>query len=269
MWGVGEVLSKHGLSHISPLWNNIFANVLGLCIYLPVIFLIGHAAITIPSPWILFLVFLSGTFYMSYFYAIEKGTLALTGTVYATYPLFTIVLSQIFLHETISSVQAIAIFLTVLGSVIIVWPQKQVKIRDYAWFYWGLVGAGLQGTGDFLSKVTVTSVGVYNQAFWLIILFQVVSVANYLFDKKGRTLPKFSLKKFIPSVLGAGMVVSGTLFLFFALQYGKATLVAPITAISPTLVVILAFLFLKERIRRWQLVGVGIVLVGIIILSIH
>lgn len=269
-WGVGQVLSKKGFQNISPLWSNIFANIVGIAVWVPIALIGSHFHLTTPPLFMLFLIFLTGVCYMSYFYAISKGNLALTGTIFETYPIFTIILSYLFLHERIAPIQGIGILITVSGGLLVIWPSKNsVKdIRKYAWIFWGLAGAALEGIGDFFSKVTVDTVGAYSQMFFLVVLFQVVSIINYLFDKKGRKLPKFSFHAFLPSIIGNGLVVTGTALLFFAFQYGKASLVTPVTAASPVIVVILAILFLKERITKVQGLGIISVLVGILLVSI-
>lgn len=269
-WGVGQVLAKKGFENISPLWNNIFANIIGLFIYLPVVFIGSKFHIGMPSFPVLILILITGIVYMTFFYAIEHGELALSGTLLATYPVFTIIESLIFLHEQINFFQCIGIIATIAGAIAIMLPigKLNAQIRDYTWIVWGLIGASMQGTGDFFSKVAVNAVGVYTQAFWLIILFQIASLLNFILDKKGRSLPRFSLHKFFPSIVGTGLVVCGTLSLFFAFQFGKASLVSPVTATYPALVVFLAVLFLKEKITKRQVLGILAVIVGIMFVGL-
>lgn len=270
-WGIGQVLAKKGFDNISPLWSNIFANIIGIFIYLPIVLIGSRFHIGIPSFPLLFLILITGIVYMTFFYAIEHGQLALSGTLLATYPIFTVIESLLFLHETIHSYQAFGIALTILGAIFIMLPTKKVVgvKGSHLWIIWGLIGASMQGTGDFFSKIAVNAVGVYTQAFWLIILFQIASVLNFIFDKKGRKLPQFSFHKFLPSLLGTGFVVCGTLSLFFAFQYGKASLVAPVTGTYPALVVFLAVIFLKEKITKRQIAGILAIILGIILVGIN
>lgn len=268
LWACGQVLSKKGFENISPLWNNIFANLVGLCIWVPFALIATHFSLHIPSVGILVLIFLTGACYMSYFYAISKGNLALTGTIFELYPIFTILLSFFFLHERVLLVQTVGIGLSILGGIVIAWPEHTKKISELSWVVWGLFGAALEGIGDFFAKITVVKIGPFEQMFFLVVLFQIVSVANFTLDKKGRALPKFTLKNFFPSVVGSGLVVMGTSLLFFALQTGKASLVTPITAISPALFVTLAIIFLKEKITKRQIAGIIAVIVGVILVGI-
>lgn len=269
-WGVGQVLSKKGFENISPLWSNIFSSFIGIFVWIPSALIGSHFHIQQPSFLLLIFIFLTGVCYLSYYYAISKGNLALTGTLFETYPIFTILLSVTLLHEHITFLQIHGILITIIGSLLLVWPSKNdVKtIRNYIWVFWGLAGALLEGIGDFLSKVTVNALGAYSQMFYLVILFQIVLLLNYFLDKKGRSLPKFSLKIFLPSILGTTLVVLGTALLFFAFQYGEASLITPITASSPVIVVLLAIFLLKEKVTRLQLFGIAVVIIGVVLVGI-
>jgi bacterial/archaeal transporter family protein len=54
---------------------------------------------------------------------------------------------------------------------------------------------------------------------------------------------------------------------FAAMESGKASLVGPATSLFPLLTVVLAMIFLKERMNRIQLAGIVLGLVAIAILS--
>lgn len=66
-------------------------------------------------------------------------------------------------------------------------------------------------------------------------------------------------------LLGAG----GQFVLFKALTYGPSYLVYPFISMSPVVVITLAAIFLKERANRWQMVGIVVALVAILLLSLE
>jgi bacterial/archaeal transporter family protein len=59
----------------------------------------------------------------------------------------------------------------------------------------------------------------------------------------------------------------GVLTFFAAMQTGKASIVAPITSLSPVLTVILAIIVLKERLNKIQTLGLFLAMVSIVLLS--
>ena len=60
----------------------------------------------------------------------------------------------------------------------------------------------------------------------------------------------------------------GGLAYFAAMETGKASIVGPVTSLFPLLTVVLAVSLLKERMNRVQMIGIGLALLSICILSI-
>lgn len=123
----------------------------------------------------------------------------------------------------------------------------------------------LIGTGDFLLKTSINTIGAYSQMFYFAIIINFLTPLNYFFDKKGRVLPKISPAEFIPTLIGNAILLSGTLFFFLALELEKATRVAPVSSAYVGIMVILAIIFLKEKITIKQAVGVIGIIVGIML----
>ena len=66
-------------------------------------------------------------------------------------------------------------------------------------------------------------------------------------------------------LLGAG----GQLVLFKALSIGPAYIIFPFISMSPVVVITLAALFLKEKANKWQVAGIIVALIAILLLSIQ
>lgn len=269
VFALSQVFSKKGLQHISPLWNNIFFSTAALIIWVP-FSLFSKTPITFPSPVLLGILFLAGACYMLFYYAIEKGDISLTGSLSAVYPVSTVILSYIFLHERIVLFQQIGIIIALIGVVVISIPPQNLAYaisKHKTWVVWGIVSALINGTGDFFVKIAINTMGEYSQMLFLAVCLLGVSAMNYAVDKKGRKLPKLSVTKLLPSFLGVISSAVGFVLFFTALHVGKASLVAPATSIYPGIIVLLAFLFLQERITLRQLVGIFIIMGGVMLLG--
>jgi len=270
VWSIGQVAAKKGLAHVSPLWNNIIANFFTLLIYIPAALVLGKFSFSIPSLPVIFIITLAGLSYMIFFYAIEKGDISLTGSLSAIYPISTVLLAFIFLHERISLLQTIGIIVAITGVILIALPTSKLESaihKHKTWLIWGIVSALLSGTGDFFNKVAVNQVGPYSQMITIALVAQALSVGNYMIDKKGRKLPKLSFNKFFPTLVGTFFAVLGFVPFFLAFHVGPASLVTPATSIYPAIVVILANIFLHERITKQQGVGIGGIILGIMLLG--
>lgn len=65
--------------------------------------------------------------------------------------------------------------------------------------------------------------------------------------------------------LGAG----GQLVLFKALTLGPSYIIYPFISMSPVIVITLAAVFLREKATRWQIAGIAVALVAILLLSLE
>lgn len=265
LWGIGQIFIKKGMSRVSPLIYNILAVIIDLILWFPLALFMGINFSKVLQ--ILPLALLAGVTYFLYYYVIAKGQVSLTGTILAAYPLTTIILSAIFLGEQTSLIQKLATVLVLLGAVFIAIPSDG-RFKLESWVWWAAGGALLIGSGDFLAKLAVNKSDTYTWLFTLGLSYLPIVIVNYFLDKKGRVIPKISLKEFWPSLVGTFMLSAGMIFFYLAFAEGLASLVAPVSSSYVVLTAVLAFIFLKEKISKLQLVGIISTSLGIILLGI-
>lgn len=264
-WGTGQIFIKKGLSSVTPLWNNIFGALLYFLIFIPIA-LASNEKISVTLSSFL-LIMLASLLYILYYYALEKGLLSLAGTIIAMYPVITIILSVIFLKETLSLVQISMIMLILLGGYLLSQTAEKKKLQK-SWIAWALLGAFAVGTADFLAKVIIQDNGTTNYNFLFPFAFATSVILYGLFDKKGRKLPKkVNLKSLLPTLIGVAFMNFGLLSFNYALSLGSASLVSSISSSYVGITLLLAFLFLKESLNKKQLFAVLLILIGIIFLS--
>ena len=269
-WSISQIFLKKGLENISPLWSNIINNCMTLILWVPAALILSNFSIAIPDIKIIILIMIAASLYLIFLYALSKGKVSLLGTVVSIYPVWTIILSRIFLNESINNLQKLCISLIIISSITISLPEKnsKFKMHDYQWVIWGFSASILIGTGDFISKFSINQIGVYNYIFYLSLFSNVVSVFNYILDKKSRKLPMHRIKLYIPTFIGTAISLVGSFQFQLAFQYGKASLVTPVSSTFPALTVILAIKFLNEKLTKRQLIAVGITVIGLILMGI-
>jgi bacterial/archaeal transporter family protein len=265
-WGVGQVLSKHGLRSTSPYFNNLVGAVLGAVVNVPIALIGGiqwHGAQrTLP------LALLAAAGYLVYFYALERGPVSITGTVMACYPVATVVLSVLFLGERVGRFQAAGIALVLVASLLLSAPTHSAEPWRLAWIGWGALAAAILGTADFLNKVAIGQSNVYTLMLGLTLAQAPLLVLLALLDKNGRKLPNVRTRAFIPTGLGVLGLVAGGVTMNLAFASGPASLVSPISASYVGVSALLAVLFLGERLVLRQVGGIvlaaaGVALVGV------
>lgn len=138
------------------------------------------------------------------------------------------------------------------------------------WLIWSLITIVLWGTWGLVSKVASSGVDAYvNQLLYTaglapLLVFVAWTVHRQRTTESRRTRVQGVFWAFLTGILGG----VGNIFFFQALvKGGKASIVAPVTALFPMVTVLLALLFLKERLGRTQWLGLLLAFVAIYLLS--
>ena len=95
-----------------------------------------------------------------------------------------------------------------------------------------------------------------------------LSLLNYMIDKNNRKLPPFKKTTILPAILGGLALSLGNIFFFLAYGVGDASLVAPVSSTYAALTVVLAIIFLKEKVTKKQLGGIIFTIMGIILVGV-
>ena len=138
------------------------------------------------------------------------------------------------------------------------------------WLLWSLITIVLWGTWGLVSKVASAGMDAYvNQLLYtaglaplLVFVAWTVHRHGKQDAREGRAIGIFWA--FFTGILGG----VGNIFFFQAMVAGgKASVVAPVTALFPMITVILALIFLRERLGRVQWLGLGLAFLAIYLLS--
>lgn len=267
-WGVGQVFIKKGFSKISTLWTIVISTIVNALIYIP--FALANNADLKIDLILLPLIFFISFLYIFFFYAIEKGQLAFAGTIFATYPLTTIILSYIFLHERPSTFQYIMIVLILLGSILLSYfgTSKDNKKIKYTWILWAVLGAVTTGAGDFLAKIVLNNVQVNTYNFYYPLVYIISLGIFWTIDKKGRKLEKINIGQFKFTIIGITLLTMGLLSLNFAMSKGIVSIVTTVSSSYAALTILLSYLFLKESINKKQLFAIILIIIGIVFIGL-
>src|SRR6185369_10400977 len=266
LWGIGQVFVKKGLQETSSLFNNIVSTLIGFVIFVP--FTLSHQ-VHFDKFWSLLpLTMIVSSLFIMYYYVIGRGQLALTGTVIGTYPLITVILSLIFLNESPSVFQKIAIGIIILGTVFVGLPNQTQKIKIGNWLLWALLAVFMLGTGDFLIKLLMNQSDLYTYLFTYGFGSLLATAILVLVDKKGRKLPQFNFKQYLPTLIGVTMVEVGFFVFHLAVNQGLISLASTISGIYVAITAVLAWLILKEKINRSHAIGIAFAAIGVILIGI-
>lgn len=140
------------------------------------------------------------------------------------------------------------------------------------WLVWSLATIVLWGTWGLVSKIASDGVDAYtNQLLYTagllpLLVFVAWTVSRESVEGHAAQKKRAGIRwAFLTGILGG----VGNLAFFQALVVGgKASIVAPVTALFPMVTVLLAVVFLRERIGRTQWIGLMLAFVAIYLLSV-
>ncbi len=149
-------------------------------------------------------------------------------------------------------------------------PTPPRARRPSSWLLWSLATIILWGTWGLVSKVASDGVDAFvNQLLYTVGLAPLMAFVGWTVWKRSPKESPVARKRgvfwaFLTGILGG----LGNLAFFEALvKGGKASIVAPVTALFPMVTVLLAMIFLKERLGRVQWIGLVLAFVAIYLLS--
>lgn len=208
-----------------------------------------------------------------YIYVLEKGEVSITATILSSFSIYTIIFSMIFNHERPGLTTLLFITLTVVGTVIVSFPER-IKGKDLQKvniILWAVFAAICIGAADTVTKFYINQASVGSFLFYVAFAQLFVSFFYLRIDKQ--PLRQFQdifhkLGDYKFSLFGGLFITLATMFLFLSFNFTLASIASPIAASSPIVTVILALVFLKEKITAKNWLGLLLVLISIIAIGI-
>ncbi len=264
VWGIGQTLIKKSLSSISPFFSNILAVFFALLIGIPFA-LSGQISLNhFPIVFLFGLLANLPTFIIPY--VIKKTDVSLSGTILASYPIYTILLSIIFLKEQLEIFQVFGVMVIILG-MFLVSRVKSTQTTTTKWLPVAVLGSAVLGTGYFISKFSIMHYGL-NTYIFIAALSNIPGLILIRFLDRSAINLKYNIRILAVSLMGNFLMPLGVLFLYISLNKGPASLISPIVSTYPAITVILAHYYLKERLDRTKIYGVITIILGILLLAI-
>jgi drug/metabolite transporter (DMT)-like permease len=188
------------------------------------------------------------------------------------YPSFAVLINAFFFKQEIKRIQVWALVLTYIGIGIAYFGELQLDTGN-PHFYWGsfliflcsiTYASYIAGSGYIIPKVGATKFTAY-----ALITSTVGVMLHYILRGQYDVLQQSKDLWWYGILLAAVATVIPTFMLSAALKKIGANNVAIISSIGPVSTIIQAHFVLKEPIFTEQIIGTGLVLTGILLLSIQ
>lgn len=267
-WAIGDlfvvkVARKMG-TYPATLWGMIFAFAL-YCLMAPF-----FASDFLRLDWSSFaLIMLLSLFLLgghtAFNHAFQAGNASLVGMISASFVAVSVLLSVIFLGESLSLEKGLLIALTFFG-VLLCLMQKDFQLEFGKGEWMAVITMICWGIYYAFIKIAIDSVGWFVPSFLFLTLFPLL----LFFRPCGDSVSPSPFGRNILVILIPSVILIGIAELSFnvTLDFGNVVSVLPIAGSYPALFILLSSLVFKEKMLAHQWFGVFLALIGVIALSI-
>ena len=206
--------------------------------------------------------------YLFFYEGMRVGTVGIVGTISAACPMLTVVLSVLFLNETLGVFQVLGIALIMFCILVLAYEPRRGGTARRTAVLLSLAGFFVWGVWGFLVKTSVASLGEGNLDLLLAAGYLGVTVAYAALPARSARVDDPPTRR--SWALGGFVFLAGGLSavaLTIAYDFGPAALVAPISGTYPIIATLGAAAILKEKLD-WRIAialvafGLGIVLLS-------
>jgi drug/metabolite transporter (DMT)-like permease len=272
-WAVAVVLFRVSGRSIHPVGLNLGKNVLGLALIAPTVLLLGESLLPSVPFSTTGLLLLSGVLGIAvsdtlFFHALNRLGASLTAIVDCFYSPFVIAFSFVLLGERLSIVQLGGAALVVSAILTVSKEGKLERIgrKDLALgIVYGILAMFFVALGIVMVKPVLGSVsviwatlvrmagGTAALALLVPVLRNRRSVLSPLFDRRNWKVlvPAAFFGSYLSLILWTG-----------GMKYAKASVAAVLNQLNTIFIVIIAAIFLKERLTGWKIAAVVLAFLG-------
>ena len=211
--------------------------------------------------------------YLFFFESMMDGQVAIVATISAAYPALTVIGALVFLSETLTVTQAMALVAIIGGVVALSYERnpggKHAMPRRSLLF--ALLAFALWGVWGLTSKMAINAIGPGNILGFYVISSLTVPPVYAWFRRVRPGLPGDvdpSRMAWALGVTALAVNVCGLFAFSFALNAGFASLVVPISSAYPLVTVILAVALLHEKLDRFHMFALVFVIIGLIVIGV-
>ncbi len=271
-WGTGDVFGAAASRKIggfsTTFWVFVAAAIL-FGLYIP----FDPSGLFRYTPHLLFWNLLLGVLYVAgnvtLNIALMSSNVSVVTTIGGSFSALVVILSYVFLHQPVSLFQWIIITLIYVGVGLCTLDIRELKkgklVHDrglwlalFSMCAWGIYFTFVKGI--------MGHVGWFWPNYLSLLLFPLILI----FMRMTREPLQNPIKKhaLVPALLSAALLRIGDFSFNFGSALGFTTLVAPIAGAYPTLTAIIGYFVFRDPIKKQQVIGIVLSLIGIVLLSV-
>jgi len=273
IWAIAVILYRISGRRVHPLGLNLFKNILALACTVPVLILLGRPLWPAVPPKSLWLLLLSGFLGIAisdtlFFYALNRLGASIMAIVDCFYSPFVIGLSFLILAERMTGWQLIgvALIISAVFTAERAGPGDRVSGKDLAiGSALGILSMFFVAIGIVIAKPVLATESVLFSTFIRLIggAVPLVIIVPLLKNRRELLAPLLQWSNWRAMVPASffGSFLSLVLWMG-GMKYAKASVAAALSQLNTIFIVVLAVLFLREKLTGWKIAAVGLAIVG-------
>jgi drug/metabolite transporter (DMT)-like permease len=277
-WGMSDFLAKRAIDRIGDLRTLFWSQAAGL---MPLIAIFAFSR-EIPTlhgfdlPFLALLGIVEAAWYLAVYAGFGKGQVSLLSPIFASYAAWVALLSALVFGERISVGKWLAIGVVFAGVILISTDPRDLRRTLRA------------GNTDLPPGLPEIAVALVAFSFWLLALDRFIGDRDWVFFMLAiriaetitlvayarATRRPLGLAQHGPLMPYVSLIGCCDVIAFSAVAYGfsattQTSIVAMLSSTYSLLTVVLARIFLQERLRGPQKLAAGIILTGIVLVSVN
>lgn len=271
--GITAILSKIGIKNTdSHLATAIRTLVVCFFAWILVFITKGYTGIRSIDPKTLFFLTCSGlstgASWICYFKALQLSDVNKVTPIDKSSTLLTILLSALFLGESITLLKGISIVLIGFGTFLMIEKKEitETSASQKSWFIYAVLSAIFASLTAILGKVGIHNIDSNLGTAIRTIVILILAWAIVLFQKKLSSIKEIDKKSWLFLFLSGLSTGLSWMSYYKALQQGKASIVVPIDKLSILITFFFAWIILKEKVSAKSLLGLLLLTGGTLLL---
>jgi len=268
------IIMKKGIARTNPTSAMLVVTVVGSLIFLAVSVPVVKFDYLKSKAFLFFI--LAGVFSPAlvrwlYFISLDRLGASVSSSIISTGPAFTAVIAIVFLKEKLTVSISLGIVLIITGIIILersINTGNNFRVQRNKDLIFPLLSAIFLGLAIVFRKM---GLNMLNEPIFGVTVGFLTSLVFYsmlcLMFKSMRNSISLNRNDLLFLCAAGVFLTAGWLTLFYALSFGDAIIVAPLSSLHPVMVVGLSYLFLKdiEKITSKMIVAIILVLIGVLL----
>lgn len=274
-WGIAIYLAatvSRKIGNVLTLfWMQLFGLAVGIPYFLWNIREFHYSLIPTFLPVLTFIALFQVVAYLAFYRGMEKGLVSLVSPLGSTWSLVTAVLGVIVYHEILETHQLLAVTSIIIGILIIsvnltsIFQTKKIEfltgVRE------GILSMLGWGVAWFLTVIPTRNLDWFLPVFLFRIIL-IIMLAAYIALRKQSFVPQKSHLPLLPLLIIGLFDMLAFMSLSIGISQTNSSIIAPIASANTIVVIGLAVVFLKEKLKFNQMIGIIGILIGIILISL-